>query len=244
MTKEKEKDKLFGDDFDNPNSMKEFENYVEFDIDSSTTTFYDDAKSIIDGIASAYLSLPENINTEDQHYIAAKKLIDNIKLIETTNLHVMIEQVRIAKHLLHTMIRRLDSGGHVNDSIYDTIREQQKQLMNIVLQFSKYARNLPDYFSITKSELNSTMPLSIAEVQQLNSGQEIKQLHQGDDETYSTEPIRGTLDLALSVQASIQKVSEKYAEKQANEISFDPEQLTEDLDDDDDVDDLFSQQNN
>lgn len=221
-------DSLFGDDFDNGNDMAQFENYEKFEIEEKAKTLTDKAKEIIDGIANAYLSLPE---AEDEHQIEAQKkaksLIENIKYIESSNLAIMLEQVHIARHLMSTMIRRLDSGGYTNDALYEMIQEQQKQVMNIIMQFSKYARALPDYFEVTRSELKLQSPIQVQQPQQLHASAEPLAISSGDDQSYTTPPIRGTLELALSVQESIKKLNEKFETTEATQMDFDPADLVE-----------------
>ena len=237
-------DDLFGDDHElNGGSMAEFENYQKFDVITKTAELSNKAKSIIDGIANAYLSLPDPIDDNQKDaYDKANKLIENIKYIESSNLALMIEQVQIAKHLMHTMIERLDAGGYVNDSLFSMIQEQQKQVMSILLQFSKYARSLPDYFEITRSELKLSSPIQSFDENVMlqsssSSGLPVTTMQMPEDsQTYSLPPMRGTMDIALSVQQSIKQLSEKFETTEATIMDFDPDQLVDEDDSEEDID--------
>ena len=225
---------MFDDDFSS-SSMAEFENYSKYDIEEKSKTLNAKASQIVKSICDAYLSLPDN-NNEDPEYVKVKELIANISYVEASNLAIMMEQVQIAKHLLSTMVIRFDSGGYVNNELFNMIQEQQKQMIAITMQFSKYARNLPDYFSITRTELqlqNKTETVHQLQSYEANTMMLKNNVETTSEETFSMPPIRGTMDLALAVQASIKNVSDRFESEPELDISFSPDDLVDDDDDDD-----------
>ena len=57
-----------------------------------------------------------------------------------------------------------------------------------------------------------------------------------DSQTYSLPPMRGTMDIALSVQQSIKQLSEKFETTEATIMDFDPDQLVDEDDSEEDID--------
>lgn len=232
--KKKDDDELaFDDDFDS-GSMAEFENYEKFEIENHTSTINAKAKEIVNAICNAYLSIPESAEDDNEEIKKAKELVENVKFIESSNLAIMMEQVQIAKHLLHTLVRRFDNGGYVNNDLFNMIQEQSKQMMSITMQFSKYARNLPDYFAITKTELKIESSTVTLLQQQYTSSGFLDATITEDEQLYVSTPQRGTMELALSVQESIKKVSEKFIETADVQMDFSPDDLVDEEDFDED----------
>ena len=229
---------MFGDSFfdGGENNMAQFETYENFEVNDKSKTFVEDARRVIESICSTYLALPDKESIENvEHYNKIEKLIDGIKYVEISNLGILIKQVKIAEHILDTLLRRMDSGGFTEDSLYHNIREQQKDLLKMVMEFSKYTRNLHDYFSVVRSEIGLNAPLiEIEQQQKLNSNVtetiDISSEEDGDEE-YVALPMRGTKDLALSFQESIQKLKDKQSMVEEVITEFDPKELDEEYDD-------------
>lgn len=223
---------FFGDDFSS--GMQQFESYESYEVNEKNDSLKKQAEKVINNICDAYLSLPETDDEEDDpHLKKLRDYIKSIKEVETSNFLIIAKQVKIAEHILDTLIRRLDSGGYVDELIYQNIREQRKDLMDTVLQFSKYARNLPDYFSIVRSEVGLGNQMTLGEAitvqKQLNApSMDLAIEENSEEEEYSAAPIRGTKDLALSVQDNIKKLKARQENMEETFIDFDPADITDD----------------
>lgn len=209
---------LFGNDddfevdFNHQNDMTQFETYEQFDVNKKSIEFVNDAKNIILAICHAAIQIPEEVlSTDEGQKIHA--YLQQLTKVESSNLSILMKQVRIAEHILDSLIRRLDAGGHTNDELYDIIIKQQKNVFELTMNFSKYARSLPEYFAFVRNDLKLKNPLESKTVQinnQLKANSALPEAEIVDDEdTYTSLPIRGTMDLALSVQNSIQSIKDR-----------------------------------
>lgn len=211
---------LFGhqdDDFDidmgSGGDMAQFETYEQFDVNKRSIEFVNDAKNIIIAICNAAIQIPEEILQTDEG-VKINAYLTQLSKVEASNLSILMKQVRIAEHILDSLIRRLDAGGHTSNDIYGIIIQQQKSVFELTMNFSKYARSLPEYFAFVRNDLKLKNPLESKTLQINNQLKANKQLPEaeiedGVDSYNNSLPIRGTMDLALSVQNSIQSIKDR-----------------------------------
>lgn len=210
--------------------MQQFETYESFHLNLQNPKLKKQAEKIIESICDTYLSLPtfsEDVE-EPKELQNIRKYIQQIKKVEISNLMIMAKQVKVAEHILDTLMRRLDSGGYVDNELYSNIREQRKDLMEVTLLFSKYVRSLPDYFAIVRSEIGAeTINLNsvIEQQKSLNNHNDVEVIENVDDE-YVALPMRGTKEMALNVQNSIARLKQRAEESKNIDLPFDPKDIT------------------
>lgn len=135
------------DENDITGGMDQFNDYKKIGVEDSVNDISLLSKRLIDSTCDFYLNNSEMFTDRDSEYISA------IKNAEENNLKVLLKQVKYVEHILDNLMRQLDNGGYMDNSIYTTIQEMQKSSMEITMQVSKYTRSLPDYFKYVKDDL-------------------------------------------------------------------------------------------
>jgi hypothetical protein len=200
-------------------SMAQFSTYKSFDVDSKLETLSKDAKKMILSLCDLYLS-KELISNED--YVKA------IANVEAQNLTVLIKQVKYSEHILDSLMRQLDSGGYVDKSIYDTIREMQKSSIQITLEVSKYVRTLPEYFKFVHQDITKIKALDI--LNESTARTNIEASSKTLEEFNPAEPQRGTRNMMMDLR----NVRKEMLDAMANAEEFEKINIddTEDFEED------------
>lgn len=223
---------FFGDD--HSNDMAQFETYENFDIEIKNADIKSKAEKLVNSICSTYFSVIEDLEDIDENDAKnierIKNQLNGLKLSEISVVTQLTKQISVAEHLLDTLLRRLDSGGFTDPTIYENIREQQKSLNFFAIEFSKYVRGLPDYFDSLRTDMGIERQNLMDKVQSLKeintSGQE--EINIDPIEGYSALPIRGTKDFTQSILKSTQSIRDRYKDTEEIEIDFDPKDIAED----------------
>lgn len=137
-------------DIEGDGGMRQFDDYKAIGVDTIIKDISKLADDLINTTCNFYLSNSELFDDDDHRYITA------IKGSERNNLQILLKQVKYVEHILDNLMRQLDNGGYMDNSIYTTIQEMQKSSMEITMQVSKYTRNLPDYFKYVKMDIEQS----------------------------------------------------------------------------------------
>lgn len=192
-------------DIEGEDGMRQFDTYKVIGVDKIATDITKLADDLINTTCNFYLSNTELFDDNDQRYITA------IKGSERNNLQVLLKQVKYVEHILDNLMRQLDSGGYMDNSIYTTIQEMQKSSMDITMQVSKYTRNLPDYFKYVKMDIEQSKEqneLRVGERDDIRTigGHTLSEINDGlnstdeGDERFN-RPYRGVRQLLMDLES-------------------------------------------
>jgi hypothetical protein len=160
---------MFGDDDDfgdlldgmGGNELEYKSTYTEIDIINAENKISNQCKKFVESMAIVYAGLDiENEKEEDSDINDVltytnkyqRAAIQQAKM-EEFSLKGMMFQVAMGKHVLKSLITHLNSGGAVDDTLYERIFKAQTSLTNVTQVLNKYMRTLPSFFKNMADEM-------------------------------------------------------------------------------------------